>query len=383
MVRGRSHPTNAIGSGLVWSNQGEASLNIFDCHLDLAWNALTWRRDLKLPLSTLNAMDPATEEKFRGRATTTLPEMRRANVAVCLATVMGRVPYGEATLHGSTLDFATHQQVYAFARSHLAYYEALQRDGQARLISTATELKAHWKEWSEADDTIELPIGIILSMEGCDAIPTPQEASHWFEMGLRTAGLVHYGTSKYAVGTGVEGPITADGVSLLGEFERLGVILDVTHLSDESFATAMEVYSGPIVATHQACRALVPGQRQFADDQLREVIYRNGVVCIPCDAWMLYPDWVRGETTREVVSIEAMADHVDHVCQLAGNSHHAAIGSDLDGGYGTEQTPSGLDSIADLQKLRSILDGRGYSENDIRRILGENALRFFSKHLPE
>ena len=145
----------------------------------------------------------------------------------------------------------------------------------------------------------------------------------------------------------------------------------------------MEVYSGPVIATHQACRELVPGQRQFSDEQLREVIRRSGIVCVPCDAWMLHPNWIRGETSREVVSIEALADHVDHVCQLAGNPNHAAVGSDLDGGYGTEQTPSGLDSIADLQKLGHILDGRGYSEKDIRGILGENALRFFLKHLPE
>jgi membrane dipeptidase len=156
----------------------------------------------------------------------------------------------------------------------------------------------------------------------------------------------------------------------------------VTHLSDTSFFEAVDGFDGPMLASHQACRSLVPAQRQFSDEQLKIVIDRGGVICIPCDAWMLYPNFIRGETTREVLHIDVLADHVDYICQLAGDSQHVGIGSDLDGGYGTEQTPLGLDSIADLQKLVGILDKRGYSMADIDSAMGENLLRFFTEHLP-
>lgn len=354
---------------------------IFDCHLDLAWNAVTWWRDLKLPLTELNATDDArVDPKFRGRATTCLPEMRTGNVAVCMGTMMGRVPYGEGQVHGSTLDFPTHEQVYAYARGQFAYYEALERSGELRILRSASELRTHWDAWKANNG--EPALGLILAMEGADAIVRPEDARHWFDLGLRLASLVHYGTSAYATGTGEEGPLTDAGRQLLREFESVGIVLDVTHLSDQSFFEAVDVFQGQLVASHQACRSLVPGQRQFSDEQLRIVIDRGGVVSIPCDAWMLYPDWKRGETNRRVVAIDALADHIDHVCQLAGNTRHAGIGSDLDGGFGTEQTPTGLDTIADLQKLVSILGNRGYSSSDVDGIMGENLLRFFLEHLP-
>ena len=89
----------------------------------------------------------------------------------------------------------------------------------------------------------------------------------------------------------------------------------------------------------------------------------------------------RGADDPEL-SIAAMADHIDHVCQIAGNADHAAIGSDLDGGYGTEQTPADLDTIADLQNLVGILGSRGYSDGDVAKVMHGNWIRFFGEHLP-
>jgi membrane dipeptidase len=356
---------------------------IFDSHLDLAWNALAWKRDLLLPLDELNAREAEwTDQKFRGRATTCLPEMRRGQVAVCLGTMMARVPYGKIQVHGDTLDFPTHEQAFAYAQAQSAYYNALEWSGAIRPIETAGDLQAHWDQWKSPESEIDPPIGLILAMEGADAIVSPEQAAYWFDIGLRCASLVHYGTSAYAVGTGEDGPITDLGRALLKEFESLGIVLDLTHLCDTSFFQAIDAFGGPVCASHQACRALVPGQRQFTDEQLKIIIDRGGVIGVPCDAWMLYPGWIRGESSREVVAINALADHVDHVCQLAGNSHHVSIGSDLDGGFGTEQTPTGLDSIADLQKLDPILSQRGYTHDDVEAILGENWLRFFLEHVP-
>ncbi len=358
---------------------------LFDSHLDLAWNALTWKRDLRQPLAQINESERAmTDELFRGRATTCLPEMRRGGLAVCLATVMGRVPYGEqGAMHGSTLDFPAHANVYGFARGMAAYYQALQRQGEVRLIGTREQLTDHWQSWNDqTTDRASQPVGIVLAMEGADAICDPDWAEEWFATGLRVAGLVHYGASRYATGTGQEGPLTNDGRRLLDEFRRLGIILDTTHLCDQSFVETMNHFEGPVLASHQNCRALVPGQRQFSDEQLREVIARDGIIGTALDAWMLYPNWQRGATSPQVVTLRAVADQIDHVCQLAGDDRHAAIGSDLDGGFGTEQTPGDLHSIADLQNIAQPLADRGYGDRSIRRILGENWLSFFQRHLP-
>jgi membrane dipeptidase len=161
--------------------------------------------------------------------------------------------------------------------------------------------------------------------------------------------------------------------------EHVGMLLDVTHLADESFWEALDAFGGRVLASHQNCRALVPGDRQFTDEQLRAVIERDGVIGAALDAWMLQPGWVRGETTNVSLTLEAVADHIDHVCQLAGNARHAAIGSDLDGGYGTEQCPRDLDTIADLQRIPDLLCARGYQAPDIAAIMHGNWLRFFEE----
>ena len=172
---------------------------------------------------------------------------------------------------------------------------------------------------------------------------------------------------------------------MLQQFSRLGMILDVTHLCDESFFEAMEAFAGPILASHQNCRSLVPGDRQFSDEQIRLVIERGGILGAAADAWMLDKNWRRSDALLEPITVclEDIADHIDHVCQLAGNCLHAAIGSDLDGGFGTEQTPRDLASIADLQGISEILRRRGYRESDVDAVFHGNWLRFFRQHLPE
>jgi membrane dipeptidase len=219
-------------------------------------------------------------------------------------------------------------------------------------------------------------------MEGADPIVEPRQVEWWWNHGLRVVGLAHYGQGHYAYGTGGEGPLTSRGVELLRELRRAGMIVDLTHSSDPSFFQAMELFDGPVIASHNNCRALVPGDRQYSDEQILRLIDRGGVIGAALDAWMLLPGYVKGETPRERVPLENVVDHIDHVCQLAGNSNHAAIGSDLDGGFGTEQTPDGLDTIADLQKLDGLLKARGYTDEDVDNIFHANWLRFFTRWLP-
>jgi membrane dipeptidase len=266
---------------------------------------------------------------------------------------------------------------YAAACGQLGYYRALEQDGLLRFIKDAATLDAHVKAWQRDEDNTTEPLGFILSMEGADSVLSPDQVQEWWDAGLRAIGPAHYGVSPYAHGTGTEGGLFPQGPALLKEMERVGMILDVTHLSDQCFDEALDIYGGPVLASHHNCRALVPDQRQLTDAQIKRLVSRGAVIGTALDDWMLYPGWVRGESNPELVKLETMVDHIDRVCQLAGNPRHAAVGTDLDGGFGREQSPCDLDTIADLQRVPEMLRRRGYKDGAVEGIMHGNWLRFF------
>jgi membrane dipeptidase len=167
--------------------------------------------------------------------------------------------------------------------------------------------------------------------------------------------------------------------------DELGMILDATHLSDESFREALNTFHGPVWASHNNCRVFVPHNRQFSDEQIVELAERGAVIGVALDAWMMVPGWERGisDPRKMGVSLNIMINNIDHICQLTGNSLHAGIGSDLDGAFGTEQCPYDLDTIADLQKIVVLLAEKGYSDSDVMNIMSENWIRFLRKNLPD
>lgn len=276
------------------------------------------------------------------------------------------------------LDFRNQTIAAAMAQGQLAYYRILEKQGYLRRLDDWRSIEMHFGEWQSSAGT-NAPLGYILSMEGADPIQSPEDLQHWWNYGLRALGLAHYGPSAYAHGTASTGGLTARGIELVQLMDELGMILDATHLAEESFWQALELFHGTVIASHNNCRELVPGDRQFSDEQIRKLVERDAVIGAAFDNWMLYPGWVAGQTPSSVVSLENVIDHIDHVCQLAGNTQHAAIGSDLDGGFGREQSPGDLDTIADLQKIPLLLKKRGYAEADVEAILHGNWLRVFRK----
>jgi membrane dipeptidase len=346
---------------------------LIDSHLDLAMNALNWDRNLDLEVHEIRQAEAGMSEKGRGRGTTSLPELRKAEMVVSLATVIARTARPGSPASGS----ACQEISYAKAQGQLAYYRVLEAQGKVRMLTDWPGLERHFRAWQERGAAE--PLGFILSMEGADPIAWPGQVASWWDDGLRVVGLSHYGISAYAHGTGTEGGLTEQGRALLREMDAVGMILDLTHLSDLAFWQAIDRFQGAVLASHNNCRALVPGDRQFSDDQVRAIAGRGGVIGVALDAWMLYPGWVKGETSNTVVSLEAVADQIDHVCQVAGDVGHVGIGSDLDGGYGTEQCPHDLDTIADLQKVAGLLRGRGYGQDDVEAVMHGNWMRFFQK----
>ena len=348
---------------------------IIDAHLDLSMNALQGNRDLLNSAYTIRTQETGIPRK--GQGTVAYPEMRQGRIALSFVTLFARST-GNPAPH---FDFASPVQACGVAQGQLAYYRALEETGHVRIITTLPGLDSHiadWQAWEtdKSDPHDTPPLGFVISMEGADPILQPDQLEVWVKNGLRLIGLTHYGPGRYAGGTGTEIGLTELGPPLLAEMERLGVILDLTHCSDQSFWQALEHYNGLVLASHNNCRALVPHQRQFGDAQLRAIFERDGVIGAAFDAWMLHPGWVTGETPHDKVTLSTVVDHIDYICQLAGNSRHAAIGTDLDGGYGREQSPSDLDTIADLQNLTGLLEARGYSADDVAAIMHGNWLRF-------
>jgi membrane dipeptidase len=351
---------------------------IFDAHLDLAWNAIDWNRDLLRPVEEIRRQErqQGMTDKARACNTVSFPELRRGKVAIFIATLLAR------TLQLNSVPafrrYNSMEAAYAAACGQLAYYRALEQQGVLAWIKDELDLAAHIGAWLK-DESTERPLGFILSMEGADPVRVPDQVEEWWQAGLRIIGPAHYGVSPYAHGTGTEGGLFPLGAPLLKAMEQTGMILDVTHLSDQSFDEALDIYGGPVLASHHNCRALVPNQRQLTDEQIKRLLSRGAVIGTALDTWMLYPGWVRGETKPEEagVKLAAMVDHIDRVCQLAGNAKHAAIGTDLDGGFGREQSPCDLDTIADLQRVPDLLRDRGYDPEAITGIMYGNWVRFF------
>ncbi len=351
---------------------------IFDAHLDLAMNAIEWNRDLTRPLPDIRAAEAHLKDKpDRGHNTVSFAEMRRGNIGLCVATQIARVEHNDWS---PVPGWRSPQQAWAMTQAQLAWYRAMEEAGELVQIRDGAGLERHLTGWETASpaDRSAKPIGFILSLEGADSLVTLQHLERAWEYGLRAVGPAHYGPGIYANGTNSSGGLNARGRELLREMQRLGLILDATHLCDDAFADAMDAFDGPVWASHQNCRSLVPHNRQWSDEQIKLLIERGGVLGSVFDAWMMVPDWQRGATTPESagLKLEKIVEHIDRICQIAGNARHVGIGSDLDGGFGAEQTPQDLQSIADLQRLPALLRARGYSEEDITGIAHGNFLRF-------
>lgn len=351
---------------------------IFDAHLDLSMNALEWNRDLRWSITEIRASEQHLNDKpDRGKGTVNFESLRNGNIGIVVGTQIARYTKKTNKLPGASWN--SPEQAWAQTQGQLAWYQTMELDGQIRTIADRKSLEEHLVQWEQ--DPVNTPIGLIRSLEGADSIIDFNHLEKAYEDGLRAIGPAHYGPGTYAQGTDATGGIGQKGKALLKEMERLGIILDATHLCDESFWESLDCYQGPICASHNNCRALVPHHRQFSDEQLLELINRGAVIGAALDAWMLTNNWIRGKSTpaSENVSLENVADHIDHICQLAGNALHVGIGSDLDGAFGTEQSPKDIDTIADLQKLVAIFKSRGYSSEGIQRICAGNWIEFYKK----
>jgi membrane dipeptidase len=353
-----------------------------DAHLDLATNAITLNRDLSLPVHQIRKKEKDLnwiDTQDRGNGTVALPEIRKGDIGLLIATIISRVADGNPLPTLNLPGWHSPEQAYAFGQAQLAWYRAMEDKGELVQIADCHQLDTQINLWNDAASiNKKKPIGYILSLEGADSIVNLSYVEKYYQQGLRAIGPAHFGMGRYAAGTHSDGTgFTKIGRELLKEMDRLNIILDTTHLTDIGFFEAMNLFKGSIWASHQNCRTLVNGERQFSDEQLKCIIERGGVIGGALDTWMLYENFnmALDDPKKLGINLEKLVDHFDHICQLAGNSQNIGFGTDLDGLFGTEQTPYDMDTIADIVKFESILQKRGYKTADIENIFYKNWLR--------
>lgn len=351
---------------------------IIDAHLDLSMNAMEWNRDLRLPVQAIRALEKGmTDKPDRERSTVSFPELRKGNIGIVVATQIARYVKPGSVIPG----WNSPEQAWSQTQAQLSWYRTMEEAGEMVQISNSGQLKAHYELWNDGTPNENKAIGYILSLEGADSIVDVSYLERAHQYGLRAIGPAHYGPGRYANGTDATGEMGAQGLALLKEMERLNIILDATHLCDDAFWQALAHFSGPVWASHNNCRAFVNHNRQYSDEQLLALIERGAVIGGALDAWMLVPNWERGVSTPQSMNcnLEKVVANMDHICQLAGNARHIGIGSDLDGAFGTEQSPLDLDTISDLQKMVDMLSAKGYSAEDLDHIFHQNWLNFLYK----
>ena len=345
----------------------------FDSHLDISMNAMDWNRDQRWTVNQIRESERGmTDKPDRGRNTVSFPALREGKVGLVVATQIARVVKPGGPVPG----WYSQEQAWAFTQGQLEWYRSMEEIGEMKQIMDGNSLEESMALWENPNK--KTPVCYMLSLEGADSIISMKHLERAYGYGLRAIGPAHFGPGVYANGTDSNGRLNLMGVELLNVMDQLDMILDVTHLNDDAFWHALDIYKGSIWASHNNCRAFVDHNRQISDEMIRELIDRKAVIGLALDAWMMVPDWIRGESDPKTrnVTLETMADNIDHICQLAGNSLHAGIGSDLDGAFGTEQCPHDLDTIADLQKLPDILRNRGYTAIDIENVMYLNFVRF-------
>jgi len=348
-----------------------------DAHLDLSMNAMEWNRDLRESVFDIRERENGlTDKPDRGNSTVSFSELRKGEVGLVVATQIARYVAPGNPLPG----WNSPEQAWAQTQGQLAWYKEMETCGEMMMIKNTDGLDRHVNIWMNRPDE-KKAIGYILSLEGADSLVTLDHLERAYEYGLRAIGPAHYGPGRYANGTDSTGHLNENGKALLKEMERLNIILDATHLCDDAFWDAMEIFHGHVWASHNNCRTFVNHNRQFSDEQLRVLIQRDAVIGAAFDAWMLVPNWIHGKSEPKEMNcdLQKVIDNIDHICQLAGNTLHVGIGSDLDGAFGKEQCPYDLETIADVQKIPSLFAAKGYSTNDIENLMHGNWLRFLQR----
>lgn len=347
---------------------------IVDAHLDLAYNALGYGRNPRHPLAHIRATEKW--DKNRGQATVSFEAMQKGGVGLCFGTLFVSPASRHNPAFENDIIYHNAQEAHKLAMNQLDFYHRLaDEDARIKLVGNLADLDAVVASHQLNQTPL---VGILPSMEGADPIRQPEEVEYWYEHGLRAIGLA-WDDTRYADGDwNAKRGLTDDGRLLLEIMADYNFILDLTHMSDKAIHEALDRYEGPIIASHSNCRALVPNERHLTDDQIRLIGERGGVIGTVIFNKFLRAGQAMGDP-KHLVTLDHVVAHIDHICQILGSADHVGIGSDLDGGFGREDIPAEMDSIADEALISPKLAERGYSQADITNIMGGNWLNLLRR----
>jgi membrane dipeptidase len=349
-------------------------LPLVDSHLDLAEIVTLFGRDLTLGVAEIRAL----EKRTRRQATVSLPELERGGIAVAFATVTAGFlaeDVGEDFRPRSAI-YHTSEEAEAQALTQIRLYEGWEEQGRVRLLRSVNDLDHHLQLWRH-----DRKPGLVLLMEGADPIVHVRDLPKWWQRGVRMIGLT-FGDTIY--GTGVTGGsttfkqdgLTSQGFELLGQMAELGFIWDISHLAEEGVWQGLELDFPRVCASHANARALTPTDRHLSDEVIRAVAQRGGVIGLMLHNGFLEPDW-KADRSVSVTLDEHLRRHANYVANLSG-WEHLGVGSDLDGGFGLEESPSEIDTVADLHKVGFVVPA------EVRgAVLGTNWLNFLRSMLPQ
>jgi membrane dipeptidase len=326
---------------------------IVDAHLDLAYNALRGREVLR------SAVEQTADEE--GIPSVGLPDLRAGGVDLICATIFC------APDSPKERGYRTAEEAHAMATDQLNWYRRQADAGEIAIVHTAADLPRGTGKPS-----------VVILLEGADPIRELHDVEDFFNSGVRIVGLA-WKRTRYAGGTGAPGPLTAEGLALVRELDRFGIIHDASHLAEESFWQLLDLSCGPVMASHSNCRSIVPTDRQLSDDMIRAIAKRDGVIGINFyERFLVPPD----QHARRRAKLADVVAHMKHMCDVNGDADHVGIGTDMDGGLGREQIPTEIQTSADLPRVAQAVSSAGFADQDAHKIMGGNWLRFFNRALP-
>jgi len=348
---------------------------IIDAHQDIAFNTVSYNRDYRISAlkKRLHEADTPISHKA-GRAMLGLPEAIAGRVAVVFATIFTE-PRGKVPAFGNdAVLYSTPQQAMVAGEMQLDVYKRLfDEEPRLRHIQNSADLEAVLATWADDVPVTERIQGLVLLMENADPILEPRQFEWWYEQGVRIVGPAWRGT-RYCGGTGEPGKLTPLGRELLEVMMNFHAILDVSHMSEESYLEAIDRYDGVIIASHSNPRHFRNSDRHLTNAMIIRLAERDGVMGIVPYNLFLSNTWSITDG-KSAMTIHRVIEAIDYVCQLVGSANHVGIGTDFDGGFGAESTPKELNTVADLWMLKEALSTRGYSDEDVTNILGGNMLR--------
>jgi membrane dipeptidase len=311
-----------------------------------------------------------------------LQEEIEARVAVTCGTIFVS-PSWSKMYPDERILYDTPDEAYRLGMQQIEFYHRLaDQEDRVRLVQTLADLDAVLVTWTKNKSEDDHRFGIVMLMEGADPILEPAQLEEWYARGLRVIGPAWTAT-RYAGGTKAPGPLTDMGRELLAAMRGYNMILDLAHMTPDGIFEALDRYDGPLFASHANPLRFRQDRpdRNLSDEIITLIAQREGVVGIMPYNLFLTEEWVIGDR-KDAVTIKHVINAIDHVCQITGSALHVGIGSDFDGGFGSESVPVGFDTIVDLQKIGDELAERGYSEADITAIMSGNFLRVLRAGLP-